>query len=133
MIASLIVFYGYNKYPAKVFPGDVLTWSIGALIASMAILGNFERIAVFVFIPYIIETILKVRGRLKRQSFGIPDKNNSLKMPYDRIYGVTHLSIFILSKFKREVKERDVVYFIFITQIILCSIAFIIFKEVLFR
>jgi hypothetical protein len=32
------------------------------LIACMAILGNFEKIAVFVFIPYIIETFLKLRG-----------------------------------------------------------------------
>jgi len=46
-----------------------MTYSIGALIASMAILGNFEKIAVFVFIPYILETVLKLRGRLKKYSF----------------------------------------------------------------
>ncbi len=132
MVASLIVFYNYNKFPAKVFPGDILTYSIGALIAVMAILGNFEKIAVFVFLPYVLEVILKVRGKLKKQSFGIPDKNNNLKMPFDKIYGLTHLSIFILSKFKKEVKEKDVVYFIFVIQIIICLLALLIFKNTLF-
>ncbi len=132
MVGALIGFYFYNRYPAKVFPGDVLTYSIGALIAGMAILGNFEKIAVFVFILYIIETILKSRGKLKKQSFGIPQKDGSLKMPYDKIYGLTHLSIFILSKFKRKVYEKDVVYLIYAFQIILCLIALFIFKDSIF-
>jgi UDP-N-acetylglucosamine--dolichyl-phosphate N-acetylglucosaminephosphotransferase len=132
MVASLIVFFLYNKYPARVFPGDILTWSIGALIAGMAILGNFEKIAVFVFIPYILETILKVRGKLKKHSFGIPNKDNSLEMPYDKIYGLTHLSIFLLKKIKSRVYERDVVYLIFAFQIVLCLLALIIFRGTLF-
>jgi UDP-N-acetylglucosamine--dolichyl-phosphate N-acetylglucosaminephosphotransferase len=133
MVASLLVFYYYNKFPAKVFPGNILTWSIGSLIACMAILGNFEKIAVFIFILYIIETVLKAgRGKLKKQSFGIPDKNNNLTMPYDKIYGITHLGIFILSKFKKDVKEKDVVYFIICFQIILCLVSLFIFRESLF-
>jgi len=132
MVTSLIVFYIYNKYPAKVFPGDILTYSIGALIATMAILGNFEKIALFVFIPYIIETGLKLRGRLKKQSFAIPNKDCSLELPYDKIYSLTHLSLFILKKFKGKVSEKDVTYLIFIFQIIVCLLALIIFKEALF-
>jgi len=132
MIVSLSVFYFYNKYPAKVLPGDILTYSIGALIACMAILGNFERIAVFVFIPYIIETGLKLRGKLKKQSFGIPQKDGSLEMPYNKIYGLTHLSLFILKKFKKKVYEKDVVYLIFIFQIFICLLALILFRGALF-
>ncbi|MEA3248490.1 MAG: glycosyl transferase family 4, partial [Nanoarchaeota archaeon] len=70
MVASLIGFYFYNKFPASVFPGDIMTYAIGALIAGMAILGNFEKIAIVVFIPYFLEIILKLRGRLKKHSFG---------------------------------------------------------------
>lgn len=127
MVASLIPFYFYNKFPASVFPGDILTYSVGGMVAIIAISGNFERIALFVFIPYIIETGLKVRGGLKKQSFGIPNKDGSLKLPYSRIYGMTHLSIFILSKFKKNVYEKDVVYFINFIQIIFCILAWIIF------
>jgi UDP-N-acetylglucosamine--dolichyl-phosphate N-acetylglucosaminephosphotransferase len=132
MVASLIAFYYYNRSPARVFPGDSLTWSIGALIATMAILGNFEKIALFVFIPYILEAILKIRGGLNKHSFGIPEKDGSLKLPYKKIYGVTHLSIFLLSKFKRKVREKEVTYLIFAIQILICLLALIIFREALF-
>ena len=132
MVASLIIFYFYNKYPAKVFPGDVLTYSVGALIAGMAILGDFEKIAVFVFIPYIIETFLKLRGRLEKSSFGKVNKDNSLELPFEKIYGLTHLSILILKKFKKKVYEKDVVYLIFGFQIFICLTALIIFRNNLF-
>jgi UDP-N-acetylglucosamine--dolichyl-phosphate N-acetylglucosaminephosphotransferase len=125
MVVSLLGFYYYNKFPAKVFPGDILTYSVGALVVGMAILGNFEKIALVVFIPYIIEMILKSTGKLKKQSFGIPDKNNNLKMPYEKIYGLTHFSLWFLHKFKKNVSEKDVVYFIFIIQIIFILLAFL--------
>ncbi|MGV8151959.1 MAG: glycosyl transferase family 4 [Candidatus Nanoarchaeia archaeon] len=132
MVASLIAFYYYNKCPAEVFPGDILTYSIGALIACMAILGNFERIAIFFFIPYIIEVVLKSRGRLKKQSFGIPNKHGSLEMPFDKIYGLTHLSIFILKKLKINATEKNVTYLIFAFQTIICVIGIIIFRGAIF-
>jgi len=117
MVASLVGFYLYNKFPARVFPGDIMTYSIGALIAGMAILGNFERIAVVVFIPYILEVILKVRGRLKKHSFGVPLTNGQLREPYEKIYGLEHLAIRILDKFGRA-SERKVTYLINVFQII---------------
>jgi len=106
MVASLIVFYFYNRYPAKVFPGDVLTYSVGALIAGMSILGNFERIAVFVFIPYIIETFLKLRGNLTKQSFAKVNEDKSLEIPYGKVYGLTHVSLLVLKKFKKNTYQN---------------------------
>lgn len=124
MVSALIAFLIYNKHPAKVFPGDVLTYSVGALIAGMAILGNFEKIAVVAFIPFIIEVLLKSRGRLKKHSFGIPDKKGNLKMPYDKIYGLEHLAIFVLNKFGNAT-EKKVVYLIYAFQIFFILIAFL--------
>ena len=68
MVFCLIGFYLFNKYPAKVFPGDVLTYPIGSLIAMLAIFGGIEKIAIFFFTPYIIETVLKIRGKLKKKA-----------------------------------------------------------------
>lgn len=45
-IAVLIPFFLYNKYPAKIFPGDVGTLSIGVMIACIALFGSLE-VAVF--------------------------------------------------------------------------------------
>ena len=124
MVAALIGFYYFNKFPAKVFPGDIMTYSIGALIAGMAILGNFEKIAIVVFIPYIIEVILKLRGGLKKHSFGIPDKNGKLKMPYNKVYGLEHLAIKVLNKFGGAT-EKKVTYLLHVFQILFIFIAFL--------
>lgn len=134
MVLSLFAFWVFNKYPAEVFPGDVLTYSVGALIAIMAILGDFERIAIFFFIPYILEVGLKIRGKLKKESFAKPKKDGSLEMPYKKIYSLNHLSLFILDKFKKNKKvyERDIVLFIHSIQIIIILIGFVIFRSSIF-
>ena len=129
MVASLTAFYIFNKFPAKVFPGDVMTYSIGALIAGIAILGNMERIAILFFIPYIIETILKLRGNLKKHSFAKLNKDGSLEAPYRKIYGLEHLAIKILKKIKssKKVYEKDVVYFINGFQILTILIVLLVY------
>jgi UDP-N-acetylglucosamine--dolichyl-phosphate N-acetylglucosaminephosphotransferase len=45
-LAILIPFYLFNKFPAKIFPGDVGTLSIGAIFAGIALIGSLEA-AVF--------------------------------------------------------------------------------------
>ncbi len=41
-IAVLIPFFLFNKYPAKVFPGDIGTLSMGAMLACIALFGSLE-------------------------------------------------------------------------------------------
>jgi UDP-N-acetylglucosamine--dolichyl-phosphate N-acetylglucosaminephosphotransferase len=132
MVIALLAFLFYNFTPAKVFPGDVLTYSVGALIAIMAILGNFEKVAVFFFIPYIMEVILKSRGKLVKYSFGKPQKDGSLELLYPKIYGLTHLSILILKKIGIKPTEKKVVYLIWTFQLLVIIIGFIIFRTGIF-
>lgn len=129
MVAALIGFYFFNKKPAKVFPGNVLTYSVGALIAAIAILGNIEKIVLFFFIPYILETILKSRGRLKKHSFGKLNDDGSLEVPYDKIYGLEHLAIWILKKIKlnKKVYENEVSWLIHGFTIAIILVGFLIF------
>ncbi len=129
MVASLFAFWIFNKHPAKVFPGDIMTYSIGGLIAGIAILGNIEKIAMFFFIPYVIEGVLKVRGKLKKFSFGIPQKDGSLNMPYKKIYGLEHLAIHLLKRIKPSGKayEREVVWLINSFQILVIILGLLLF------
>jgi len=128
MVASLLAFYIFNKYPAKIFPGDALTYSVGALIASVAILGNIEKIAVFFFIPYIIEVVLKTRGRLEKESFAKLNADGSLSLPYNKIYGLEHLAIWVLERAKPSKKayEKEVVFLIHIFQTLIIILGFLI-------
>ncbi|MDO8563649.1 MAG: glycosyl transferase family 4 [Nanoarchaeota archaeon] len=132
MIASLLAFLRYNAFPSSVFPGDSLTYSVGGLIAILAILGNFEKIAFFFFIPYIIETILKIRGKLIKQSFGKPLPDGSLDLLYNKIYGLEHLAIYFFKKINIKPTEEKVVGLIWIFQILVIIIGFIIFREGIF-
>lgn len=129
VVSSLMAFWIFNKYPAKVFPGDIMTYPVGALIAAIAIMGNIEKIAVFFFIPYIIEVILKSRGGLKKESFAKPNPDGSLEMPYNKIYGLEHLAIYLLKKIKPSKKayEKEVVCLINVFQILVIIIGILIF------
>lgn len=135
MVFALIPFYIFNKSPAKIFPGNILTYCIGALIASVAILGKIEKIAIFFFIPYILETILKSRGKLKKHSFAKVNEDGSLDVPYDKFYGLEHIAVYILKKIKpsHKVYEMDVVYLINLFQIIIILLGLLIFGGEIFR
>ena len=115
-VASLLAFLVFNKYPAKVFPGNSLTYAVGALIACVAILGNMERIAVFLFMPYFVELIIKAKNKFKTECFGIPQKNGSLKPP-KRIGSLTHICL----KFVKT--EKEVVYLLLVVEATLAFIA----------
>ena len=129
MVATLFAFLIFNKYPAKIFPGDVLTYSVGGLIAIMAILGNFEMFAVFIFVPYILETGLKLRGKLNKQSFGEPQEDGSIKNLYDKHYGLEHIAITLIEKMKKSKKayEWEVVLAIHLFQVVIIFLGFLIF------
>jgi len=119
--ASLLAFLCFNWYPAKVFPGNSFTYSIGSLIAAVAILGDMERLAVWLFSLYFIEGLLYFRARVidkagDVQAFGRPNKDNSLEMPYEKIYDTTHFAIWFLKKMKKKVYEKDVVLFLLFVQ-----------------
>lgn len=127
--AALLAFWFFNKVPAKVFPGDILTYSTGALIAVTIILGNIEKIGLFFFIPYIIEMVLKLRGKLKVQSFGAVQKDGSLELKQPKIYGLEHLAIVILKKIKPSKKayEWEVPLIINLFQLAIIVVGFILF------
>lgn len=108
MVFSLIAFMKFNWYPSKIFPGDTMTYSVGAMVAVIAIMGNMEKLALLLFIPYFVDFFLPLRKRLKVEAFGKPNPDNSLEMPYDKIYDSGHLAIFLLKKVKEKVYEREV-------------------------
>ena len=132
MCFSLFAFLIFNFCPAKIFPGDVMTYPVGGLIAIMCIIGNFEKIAVFFFIPVIIEFFLKGRGKYIQQSFGKPNKDGSLDLRYEKIYGLTHLAIYLMKKFGIKATEIKVVLLIWTFQLIIILIGFFIFREGIF-
>jgi len=122
VVLSLIAFIYFNWYPAKIFPGNAFTYMIGAIIACMAILGNMEKLALFLYIPYYIDFILPLRSRMKTEAFGKVNEDGTLDKPYEKICDTCHLMIVIIKKIKGKVYEKDVTISILIFEIILSII-----------
>jgi UDP-N-acetylglucosamine--dolichyl-phosphate N-acetylglucosaminephosphotransferase len=128
MVFALIAFLKYNWFPAKVFPGDTMTYSVGALIACVAIFGNMEKIAFVLFIPYFMDFLFPLRSRFKTEAFAKPNPDGSLEMPYEKdlhgIYDTTHLALYILKKVKRKVYEYEVVLSVIAFEVIIALVVF---------
>jgi UDP-N-acetylglucosamine--dolichyl-phosphate N-acetylglucosaminephosphotransferase len=120
LLGALLAFFWFNRYPAKIFPGDTLTLFMGATIACAAILGDLKTIGALLFIPMIIEFFLKFRGHFQGENYGTPDKEGTLSYK-GKIESLTHL---IMKK--RKVNERQLVWILWIIEGILCTVITII-------
>jgi UDP-N-acetylglucosamine--dolichyl-phosphate N-acetylglucosaminephosphotransferase len=86
-----------------------------------------ERIAVILFIPFILDFILPLRKGFKVEAFAKVNKDGSLDMPYNGIYDLTHLAIFVLRKIKKRVYERDVVMFILGIELVIVGLVWVLY------
>ena len=59
-----------NRYPAKVLIGDVGTLSIGALIACGAVVGRMETAGALLFLPHVVDFVLKAVHRFPTSGWG---------------------------------------------------------------
>jgi UDP-N-acetylglucosamine--dolichyl-phosphate N-acetylglucosaminephosphotransferase len=66
LLGLLFAFYFYNKYPSKVFSGDVGSLSVGAAIGAIAIIGKMEVVTVTAFMAHIMNAFygLSSMGKL---------------------------------------------------------------------
>ncbi len=101
MLAALLAFLRFNWFPTKVFGGDSLTLMIGASIATVAILGNIEKIGVLLMSLYFVELFLKGRFRMQREGFGIPQKDGTLLAPAGPAASINHI-VMRLGKFSEK-------------------------------
>ncbi|MCS7122565.1 MAG: hypothetical protein NZ908_01245, partial [Candidatus Micrarchaeota archaeon] len=64
MLGSSIAFLMFNRYPAKVFPGDTGTLIIGGAIVTSLVLDNFESLVIPLFALYGLDGIIKILNGL---------------------------------------------------------------------
>lgn len=68
LAGSLLATLYFNWHPSSILIGDVGTLTIGALLASAVIIGDFETAGVVIIIPYFIDFLLKAAS-------GFPSEN----------------------------------------------------------
>ena len=69
-LGSLVAFFYYNKYPAKIFSGDVGSLTVGAAIATIAVMGRLEIVTIVAMMPHIMNgfhSLASIGGLLERR------------------------------------------------------------------
>jgi UDP-N-acetylglucosamine--dolichyl-phosphate N-acetylglucosaminephosphotransferase len=69
MLGIMIAYYRFNKYPAKVFSGDVGSLTVGAAIGALAIVGELEIVTVVALIPFIMNSFYMLTSMRKFQEY----------------------------------------------------------------
>lgn len=66
LLAAMLAFYYFNRFPAKVFSGDTGSLAVGAALGALAILGRIETVMMVALIPQIMNAFygLASVGRL---------------------------------------------------------------------
>ncbi|MFH1780301.1 MAG: hypothetical protein ABH803_04160 [Candidatus Micrarchaeota archaeon] len=126
-VASLLAFLKFNWSPAKMLPGDSLTYFSGAMFASAVIIGNVEKFGLVLFTPWIIEFFLKLRGGFKKRSYGDLQAGGWIKTPYKKIYSLTHVAMKLLG---RKATERNISLLLISFELLVVAIAFLTVKPI---
>jgi len=119
-LGALIGFLKFNKYPSKIFPGDIVTLVSGSLAGISAIVLHMEFLIGFLVLLFVMEFFIKLFHNFKSECFAIPQKNETIKAN-SKGGSLTHL-ILRTGRFT----EKKLVWTFYIIQIVI-SIATILF------
>ena len=116
LIGCLIAFLWFNKYPARIFPGDTLMLFMGAALAVAGMLSSLYIQTTVIFFPMIIEFFLKLRGHFRGENYSTHSSNGRLGYS-GRIESLTH--ILMRRTFMR---EPVIVALLWCIEALLCAI-----------
>ncbi len=126
--ASVFAFLCFNWCPAKILPGDSLTYFSGTTFAALTLVGRAEFIAGVIYVPMFIELLLKLKGKMKVRSFGNLQKDNTIKKPYKNIYSWTHIFMHYPKKiYNKKLTEKQITTSILLVQLLFCILGLILF------
>jgi len=92
-VSALLAFLYYNWYPARVLPGDSLTYLVGSVFVTAVIVGNIEKFGILIFAPWIVEALIKARHGFRATSLGQLTRQGYLKPKNNRIESLTHVAM----------------------------------------
>ncbi|MBW6462077.1 MAG: hypothetical protein K0B07_03465 [DPANN group archaeon] len=127
LVFVLLAFLYYNRYPARIFPGDSGTFLIGVMLSVIVILGNIELVGVILIAPHIFNLFLYYYGYFTRgkektryERFGSVDKNGYLVVP-----NIFYLP-WLVASFKKTT-EKQATYKLYLLELIFVLISILIF------
>ncbi|MHA1959241.1 MAG: hypothetical protein ACW99U_03380 [Candidatus Thorarchaeota archaeon] len=101
LLGASLGFLFFNWYPAKILPGDVGRLPMGAAMGAALILGNMDRIAIMLYLPFLINFLLYLiyrmhirRTGMEYAKFAEVRQDGTLKVvgPYTMYWLLPHFS-----------------------------------------
>ncbi len=101
LMGASMAFLLFNRYPARILPGDVGRLPMGAAMAAALILGNMDRLAVFLYLPFGLNFLLYIfykvsinRTHGEYKKFARPKEDGTLEVagPYTIYWILPHFS-----------------------------------------
>ena len=114
LLGALIAFLYFNKYPAKIFPGDTMMLFVGATLAVAGFLSNLQVQTIFIFLPFIAEFFMKTRGHFEAENYSSNSGDGHLTYT-GRIESLTHV---FMKHFR--LTEKELVAIIWGIEIAIC-------------
>ena len=113
LLAAMLAFYYFNRFPSRVFDGDTGSLAVGAALGALSILGRIETVMVVAMIPHIMNAFyglasvggLRERREIHQRPIRLLD-NGLLKASTEKGAPVT-LARLILAE--GPLGERDIV------------------------
>ena len=109
----------FNRFPAKVFIGNVGTFSIGAILCSAAVLGNCETAGVIVMIPFAIDFFLKAKSGFPTDGWWGENRDGKLYCPAGGPVGMGQL----VMKLYGGVREGTLVLTLLALELVFATVA----------
>lgn len=81
----------FNWFPARILIGDVGTFTIGAIIASAVIIGDYEFAGVMIILPYFVDFVLKAISGFPSQDWWGEYREGKLYAPEGKPAGLAQL------------------------------------------
>ena len=87
LFGASLGFFVFNRYPAKILPGDVGRLPMGSAIAAAVIIGNMDRLAIMMYIPfginfllYLVYRVYAKRKKMTWVKFASPREDGTLEV-----------------------------------------------------
>ena len=121
---SIIAFWFFNRYPARLFEGNIGSMVFGAIIGTTIIVNEYYLFGIFILTPHIIDFLLWFyeRNIIKNQftKFGELNSDGSIKAP-------TCMKMKFLFPFYFKLNEVQSVRYLYLTSFVFCASGLIIF------
>ena len=125
ILGALFAFLIFNWYPARAFPGDVGNLSIGAILASTVIIGNFETAGALLLIPFVIDFFIKAYNKFPSKNWWGEYKNGKLYPVDNKVRGFAQL---VMKRFDG-IREKNLTLFFIGIEMVVGIVVLILFAR----